>query len=138
MSDDERNRLELTSEDARFIERVGEAYTPTKPGASQRAEFRQALDGRIAARERPRFTLPLAGFAAATAAVALWLYLPGATDPSPVVQPQLVAEAEATSDEIEETVDSVDEALFTLTASEDRDTSLPDDYAAIASLLLDG
>ena len=136
MSDIERNRPELTSEEASFVERVTTSYAPPPMSPSQRVAFRQRLDARLGPRRRTWLVAPLAGVAAAAAALALWLAVPGAVEPIPGATPGAHNRATAAPEESED--GSIDEALFALTTSDERDGSLPDDYAAIASLLLDG
>ena len=133
MSDAEQNRPDLTREEASFVERVATSYAPPPTSSSQRVAFRRRLDARVERRSRAWWPGPIMGVAAAAAAVVLWLAVPGSVEPIPEAQRQTTAQApEGAADE------SIDEALFALTTSNDRDASLPDDYAAIASLLLDG
>jgi hypothetical protein len=128
---DERPRLEHGEEG--FVESLTAEYAPSPMSAAQRAAFDETLRARL---ERPRRRWLLApAFAGATAAAALiWLAVAGPTGPVGIPG------GEGSGREI---AGSWEDELFLsseVSGSEDRVESgaLPDDYLAIASLLIDG
>jgi hypothetical protein len=128
---------ELTRADQRFVARVADAWRAAPLSAERRVAFQARLDARIASR---RAALPLRALAGAVAAAAaVWLVVAGlgsgerdgelriarADDPRPVATESARAA-------------TAEEAILELSAEDDgEDESLPDDYAAIASLFLD-
>ena len=120
---------ETRSADAlRLARRIAELYAAPPPTESARRRFDARLEARLHARPRPW------GFALAAAAVALALAVLGeraARTPAPVAPaaPALAAVAEAESAE----------AVLELATGPvaDPEDALPDDYLAIAFLILD-
>lgn len=127
---DERPRLERGDEE--LVERLAAEYAPPPLSAAQRVAFDEAIRARI---ERPRWRRLLApAFVAAAAAAALvWLAPSDSTDPirPPEQEDSGVVFASSWEDELFLSSD--------VSASEDRleSETLPDDYLAIASLLMD-
>ena len=116
-----------------FVDRLAAEYAPPPMTAAERLAFDEAIRARL---ERPRrrpLLIPAAAAAAAAAAL-IWLALSDSTGPI-----RLPGEEESGK----EFAGSWEDQLFLsseLSAWEDRLESeiLPEDYLAIASLLLDG
>jgi hypothetical protein len=121
--------LRLDREDRDFVERLAAHWAPPPATPAQRAAFDEALRARLGPRRRRWLWTP--ALAAAAAAAALWLYAAPSPRPAPLT-PGASAAAAAWEDEILLSGDR--------SPAGDRDESelLPDDYAAIASLILDG
>lgn len=117
-ADDDRDPL--AAEDADFVRRIADAYTPAPMTAARRAALDAELEERLA-RDRWRFAPWAASLLAAGAAVLLLVRLPGA----PVTQ---IAPTDAASDE---------SYVFALAgeSADDFDSALPSDYQAIAQLI---
>ncbi|MCP4004829.1 MAG: hypothetical protein GY725_11585 [bacterium] len=129
---DENPLNELTPEEAAFVERLRGGYTPEPMSPARRVTFREELDARLT-RRTLGWRAPLGAVLAASAALALWFAVPNVIE-----QPGLGAPLSETA-----SAQSIEEVLLTLSASaldetESDNAELPDDYAAIASLLLDG
>jgi hypothetical protein len=118
------DRPVVSQEDARFIERLAQALPRPELSPARRAAFHARLDERrrrgAVAAWRPGWL----ALGAASAALALWLALPGAPVPEPVREAQ-AADAEA---------------ILALATEEPRDRSeaLPADYQAIEDLWMGG
>jgi len=128
----------LSAEDEEFAERLAASFSPAPLSPAQRAAFDEALAARLE-RRRSRLLLPaLAGAAGAVAAALAWLVAPGAFDPA-ASQPRgaddVVAEASAAARWELELLD-LDSLTDPDAAAESE--QLPDDYAAIAGIFLDG
>ncbi len=144
MTPNDDDRPELSSEDARFVRRIAEAWAPPEPTAARRARFDARLAERLARRRSPRRALVLAATLAAAALVVL-VRVGGETGRTGVTEkpkaPQGIASAPpiapAESATAEETLIALasDRALASAVAGSDRDEALPEDYQAIASLL---
>ena len=137
MTANQDERKPLHSEDEEFVERLAARFSPEPLSPARRAAFDDALAARIA-RRRHRWLLVPALATAAVAAALAWLAAPGAFDPEkigPENRDDVIAEATAaTLWELE---------LFDPDAFAERDDSddleqLPEDYAAIAVVFLDG
>ena len=116
--------LRLDREDRAFVERLAANWAPAPATPAQRAAF----DGALAARLERRRRLWVPALATAAAAAALWLFVAPSQGPAP-------SSPDATAAWEYELFFSSD-----LSPASDRDDSelLPEDYAAIASLILDG
>jgi hypothetical protein len=127
----------LSAEDEEFTERLAASFSPAPPSPARRADFDEALAGRLE-RRRSRLLLPaLAGAAGAAAAAIAWLVAPGAFDPAATQREanDAVAEAAAAARWELELLD-LDSLTDPDAAAESE--QLPDDYAAIAGIFLDG
>jgi hypothetical protein len=123
----------LSAEDEEFVERLSVGFAPVPLPPARRAAFDLALADRIASRRRSRLIAPVLATAVAAAAVA-WFVVPAALDPAATGRRGEVVSESAARWERE---------LFDPTAligPEDADGAeqLPDDYAAIAAVFLDG
>jgi len=124
--------------DEEFVERLSAGFCPAPLSPARRAAFDEALAARLE-RRRSRLLLPaLAAAAGAAAAALVWLLAPGAFNPAATGRQgagDVVAEASAAARWELELLDP-----NSFTDSDDREDSerLPDDYAAIAGIFLDG
>lgn len=122
----------LSPEDGAFVERVREVYAWPEQTEFERAAFSARLNERLQRkRARRAIWIPatLATAAVGVAVLAVWVLLPSA----PL--------DERSSELARAGGETAEEALLALTQptqSIDRDTSLPADYEAISSLLLNG
>ena len=134
MTQREREDLELTGEDARFVERVRSAYMPEPLSAAQRTAFDARLREKL---ERPRWRgLWIPAFsAAALAALALWNGLPAVQGESPA---PVVAAASAVSPAGTAWEQLLFESDPTRVQVGDDSDELPPDYAAIEIAFFDG
>ena len=133
MTPREREDLELTGEDVRFVERVRSAYTPEPLSAAQRTAFDARLREKL---EHPRwrgFWIP-AFSAAALAALALWNGLPATQGEAPAS----VATANAASPAGTAWEQLLFESDLTRVQVGDDSDELPPDYAAIEIAFFDG
>ena len=156
MKSDRDDEIRLSPGDARFVEKLAEAYAPERLTAEERIAFNAALEARLQERRRSARLVPALAGAVAAAAVA-WLLLPGATPPpsepraSAVVAgadapvPMQAGATEAGAALELGAFDAVDwelELLDSDTLLDDdggaAEDLLPDDYLAIASVFLDG
>jgi len=104
-----------------LVRRIAESYRAPEPTPAGRTAFRAALDARIRQRTaRRRFWAPLAATAAAALVAVAVATVFGAQQP--------------TEQDVAET--APEEALLALAAPEPADETLPDDYEAIADLLM--
>jgi hypothetical protein len=128
----------LRAEDEEFAERLAASFSPAPLSPARRTAFDAGLAERLE-RRRSRLLLPALAAAAGAAAAALaWLAAPGAFDPAATGgggANDVVAESSAAVLWELELLD-----LNALTDADDADAAerLPDDYAAIAGLFLDG
>jgi hypothetical protein len=123
----------LSVEDEAFVERLSEGFAPAPLCRARSAAFDDALASRIARPRRSRLIAPVLATAVAAAAVA-WFVAPAALDPAPIGSGAAVVSEAAARWERE---------LFdpaALIGPEDAGDAeqLPDDYAAIAAVFLDG
>ncbi|MGH0028446.1 MAG: hypothetical protein ACQGVC_01540 [Myxococcota bacterium] len=130
MSHRDPDRPDLGAQDAAFVEHVAQLTRAPQPSAARRVAFQAELDRRIA-RGAAWDRLPVwAGGAVALLALALVLRpggpVPGGQGPADVP----VAGAPSS---VEVLLSLADEY-----SDETTDTRLPDEYEAIASLILDG
>jgi hypothetical protein len=128
----------LRAEDEKFAERLAASFSPAPLSPARRAAFDAALATRLEQRRRSRLLPALAAAAVAAAAALAWLAAPGAFDPAATGgggADDVVAE---TSAAVRWELELLD--LNALTDVDDADDAerLPDDYAAIAGLFLDG
>jgi hypothetical protein len=132
MTDPHDDRDLLRPDDVAFVERLTREFSPDPMGNPQRAAFDDALADRMVRRPSIGFGIPvLAG--AVLAALVAWLLLPTAFEaPAPV----------ATLAEMHSAAEWEDELLDVLSFGEveesDGGDELPDDYATIAAVFLDG
>jgi hypothetical protein len=131
---DERPKLAREEED--FVKRVAASYAPPPMTATERAAFDEALLGRIR-RSQPARRWLVAAWLPAAAAVALtvvWLFSgwPGSDEFVPSDEDVPALSARAWEEEL-----FLEDGSF---ESEQTDESelLPEEYIAIASILLDG
>lgn len=130
----EPDRPELSSEDAAFVEQLRQTYRWPERSGARRAAFRSRIDERLAQRGRGwrGLLVPVALTAAAAAALVVWLALP------PGSEPDAGAPLVATTQPASETPEDAILALTEPGSEIDRNSSLPEDYEAISSLLLGG
>ena len=127
------------AEDEKFAERLAASFSPAPLSPARRAAFDEALAARLEQRRRSRLMLPaLAAAAGAVAAALAWLTLPGAFDPAATGGRGAGDVAAETSAAVRWELELLDPNALT-DADDAGDTErLPDDYAAIAGLFLDG
>ena len=133
----EEDKTRLDSGDARFAAKLGELYAPEPQTPEQRMAFARELEARLERPRRRAIWLPaLAGLGAAAAMA--WMVLSPAPGSDPPVGGSLVA-ATTNRDELEWQLFYPDQLLedHMAAASERRDSGLPDEYMAIASVFLD-
>lgn len=135
MSSDERR-----PEDAQWIERVREGWQASAQTPNQRAAFDDRLDDRLHRRSRAPWLRPVGVLATSAVIAALvWNATLSATD-SLVGTPQ-IAEADlprATPAEVADVWLEFGDEIYAIDSPESidaMDPSLPDDYAAMESLL---
>jgi len=128
---EETRDVALSPDDARFVARMAEAFTPPEPTPADRARFRSRLDERLVRSERARAWRWLAPAALALGA-ALVVTLRAPVDESSHDAPALAA---TPSDAIE--TDPEQQILLAFVSEDDSrdEDSLPEDYQAIASLM---
>jgi hypothetical protein len=136
MSHDE---TRLGPEERELVERVAESYAPRAWTPAERSAFDARLESRLEGRARIRLLWPALGAATvAVAAAALWLARPAELEPagsgSPVVAQRLETDTPGSLDELLLTYESFygDEEAGALDTR-----ALPEDYVAIAALLLE-
>ncbi|MEM7413640.1 MAG: hypothetical protein AAF430_25635 [Myxococcota bacterium] len=140
------DRPELSPRDAAFVREIESLTRAPEMTAAQRVAFSEDVDRRVAARRSAGWLPALAGMVAVGAAVALALFAgPDARPPSDDIESPRVAETTPAPRVIETAPATTTpvEALLSLAEAEESDLpsdddTLPDDYAAIASLILDG
>jgi hypothetical protein len=127
---DGRPRLEHPEEE--FVERLAAEFAPPPMSAEQRIAFDEALRERLERPRRRRLLAP-AFAAAATAAALIWLAIAGPTAPLRIPGDGEPEQRFASAWEDELFLSSE------VSTSEDRVESgtLPEDYLAIAALLVD-
>lgn len=108
----------LSREDAALVRRIADATQAAPLSAARRVAFNAALEARLARRRRPE---PLRALAGVATALVVWLVVATSvptTPPTPDLSPE--------------------DALLALLELEPAgaDTALPDEYRAIASVLL--
>ena len=131
--------------DAEFVKRLADHYAPSPLSPGQRAVWDTALAARLETRRR---TMVLPGLATAALAAALVFGLGGwfglersgpSVRPAPVVSATqtrtLVVSAEDSASDL---LDDWEYLLALQPADAEEDGQLPDDYAAIASIFLEG
>jgi hypothetical protein len=137
MTANQDERTPLRAEDEEFVERLAARFSPEPLSPARRAAFDDALAARIA-RRRHRWLLVPALATAAVAAALAWLVAPGAFDPAkigPANGDDVIAET--TADTLWE-LELLDPNAFVERDEADDLEQLPDDYAAIAVVFLDG
>jgi ferric-dicitrate binding protein FerR (iron transport regulator) len=129
----DRERPDLAPDDAAFVRRLAELSAAPEASPARRAAFQAELDRRLARRRGVGWSL-LAGAVAAGAALAVLLRA-GDGPPAPA-DGTVTARAEAAA--VRGQTATPEEALLSLTSESaaDPDVSLPNDYVAIATLLL--
>jgi hypothetical protein len=129
MSHRDQERPVLDREEQAFVERLAASWAPPSTTPAQRAAFDEGLRARLERRRRPWLVVP--ALATAAAAALIWFAVTPSVGPTaPRGDESVVAGA-------------WDYELFfssDVSPSDDRDDSegLPDDYEAIASLILGG
>ena len=129
MSHRDQERPVLDREEQAFVERLAASWAPPPATPARRAAFNEGLRARLERRRRPWLVVPALATAAATALI--WFTVAPPVGPTaPRGEESVVAGAWETE-------------LFLssdVSPSHDRDHSegLPDDYEAIASLILGG
>ncbi len=137
---DPRTGLEqgLDRDDAAFVRRIEESYRPEQLSPSRRVAFRAALDARIHRTPTRELWTVLATASAIALALVLLRVSGGPIVPTGAPAPVV---AHATSRDPGAAAGD-DTMLLALAMSDDsddeNDASLPDDYAAIADLFLEG
>ena len=131
--------------DAEFVKRLADHYAPSSLSPGQRAVWDTALAARL---EKRRRTMVLPGLATAALAAALVFGLGGwfgLERSGPSVRPAPVVSAAATralgvsaEDSASDLLDDWEYLLALQPADAEEDGQLPDDYAAIASIFLEG
>lgn len=123
-----------------FARRLSEAYAPPPLSAAEQARFDAGLEERLERRRRRGGWLPLLAGAASAAAL-LWVLLPaGAPEPEETPAPRMADATPAAQWEYD-LIYSTDAALSGEPEEEEDafpEAMLPDEYAAIDSLLLGG
>jgi hypothetical protein len=131
MKNRERDELELTGDDARFVERMRGAYAPEPLSGARRTAFDARLREKL---ERPRWRgvwIPACA-AAAVAALAVWNGLPATRVEAPPVVTASVPTAAGTAWE-----QLLFESDLTRVQVGDDSDELPPDYAAIELAFFD-
>ncbi|MGH0038394.1 MAG: hypothetical protein ACQGVK_25450 [Myxococcota bacterium] len=137
MNPSERESTDLLPDDRRWIETIAESYRTSPLSPSERVIFDERLQARI---HRRRRGLAAGWMAAAAAVVALAALLvwSGPSGPAPEDTLRLAGGWSEDGDLVSDY--GAPESLFVGTASNDpwtdEDEDLPDEYAAIAGLLL--
>lgn len=131
--------------DAEFVKRLADHYAPSPLSPSQRAAWDTALAARLETRRR---AVVLPGLATASLAAALVFGLGGwfgfdRDDPSVRLAPGVSATQTRTlvvsaEDSASDLPDDWEYLLALQPADDEEDGQLPDDYAAIASIFLEG
>ena len=131
--------------DAEFVKRLADHYAPSPLSPGQRAAWDAALAARL---EKRRRALVLPGLATAALAAALVFGLGGwfgfeTDDPSVRPAPGVSATAArapvvASQESASDLLDDWEYLLAFQPADDEEDGLLPDDYAAIASIFLEG
>ena len=131
--------------DAEFVKRLADHYAPSPLSPGQRAVWDTALAARLETRRR---AMVLPGLATAALAAALVFGLGGwfgLERSGPSVRPAPVVSATATrtldvsaEDSASDLLDDWEYLLAFQPADDEEDGQLPDDYAAIASIFLEG
>jgi ferric-dicitrate binding protein FerR (iron transport regulator) len=129
MTHRDEERPVLDRDEQAFVERLAASWAPPPTTPAQRAAFDEALRERLERRRRPWLVIPVLATAAAAAVIGFAL-MPSVGPTAPRGEESAVAGA-------------WDAELFLssdVSPSLDRDGSegLPDDYEAIASLILGG
>ncbi len=119
----------LSDEDRAFVERIASVYKRAPMSPERAIEFDERLEQRLERRQLPWLVPSGALAAVATVGLAIWLALPGSESP------QHMSLEPVAGSEI-----SLEDGLLSLTSGSeiDRDSSLPEDYRAIASLFMEG
>lgn len=131
--------------DAEFVKRLADHYAPSPLSPGQRAAWDAALTARL---EKRRRAAVLPGLATAALAAALVFGLGGwfgleTDDPSVRPDPGVSATAArapvvASQESASDLLDDWEYLLAFQPADDEEDGQLPDDYAAIASVFLEG
>lgn len=131
--------------DAEFVKRLADHYAPSPLSPGQRAVWDTALAARLETRRR---AMVLPGLATAALAAALVFGLGGwfgLERSGPSVRPAPVVSATATralgvsaEDSAPDLLDDWEYLLALQPADDEEDGQLPDDYAAIARIFLEG
>lgn len=122
----------LTSEERDFVDRLAEHYSPPPTTAAERVAFHEALESRLA-RRRTWMLKPLA-VAATAAAIGIWFVIHNGSEPDLTGRkgPQALREIAGQRE-------TVGDVLMVLAFDEpndfDGDEGLPEEYAAISTLL---
>lgn len=133
MSERDDGRIPLSRDEARFVERVRDAYAPEPLSPARRVAFDEALRVRTARSSRARWIAPaLATAAALCGAVAWW---PRTAELGATAR-QITTLEPAAALEWEESIFFPDAGELEFGGSPQG--ALPADYQAIASLWLDG
>lgn len=134
MTTESDDRPHLSGDDARFVERLASHYAPEPLTEARRAAFDARLRERLEERS-PRLTLIPALVAVCVTAVLVWATLPLWTENGPLDRSSRSVVAQEPS-VWEERLLYGDAAVSI--AEEGAAEELPSEYAAIASVLLDG
>jgi hypothetical protein len=136
MSSPSDERPKLAREDEGFVKRVAESYAPPPMTAAERAAFDETLLERIQRSHPTRRWLTLAGVPAAVGAAlaAAWLFFlsPGTEGLAPSEGMAPALSARAWEEEL-----FLNGGLFEAERADESEL-LPEEYLAIASVLLDG
>lgn len=137
MNDNPEERAPLSADETAFVNRIAEQYVPAPLAPARRAALDAELRERLAEPSRSSFLQPaLASVVVALAVGFVWLL--GALEPETPREVRIrtaVAEWRAAETWERELLDP--QSFDAEDGSEDLD-ELPDDYAAIAGLFLDG
>ncbi len=117
----------LSPADEAFVRRIASAYAPPRPSAPQRAAFMARLDARFERSRRRRQGGALVAAAAAALAAFALLHAPSQAPPAQRAAAPGAGSAQA-------------EAILALAIAQEpaSDAALPEDYEAIAGVLLGG
>ena len=136
MSEQPEDRPSLSADEAAFVDRVAEQYAPPALSAQRRAALDAELSERIAAPRWLRLTGPAFAFAAVGLTIGLVMAFVSLDTDRPPPDP-VVAERGAADWERGLLDPAAFEVIDELDANDDLE-ELPDDYAAIAGVFLDG
>ncbi len=135
MNSPDDDRPVLAREDAELVKRVAEIYAPPSLTASERRDFQGrvlARAGATPARPGLRLLVPIATIAAAAAMAMLWMGRPHPNDSAPISETESTQVSRIAIWEYE----LINPPELDDTRPQEEVEMLPDEYVAIASLLL--
>jgi hypothetical protein len=130
----ERQRMDLSTQEEAFVARLAEHYTPPPMTPQRCAAFDERLMARLARRSSWRLAVP--AVAAVAAAALVWFAVPWATGPTAPDAPAVVAAANGDTATVFAAYDWFTSAAPVNTSDLGDSAYLPDDYAAISEFFL--